>query len=92
MRLAFGAFAVAFGYAMVYYAAGLFRDYKPSVSSDPANTQDLTFAFSYLLGFPNNGKFGSLPFKMAQTGTMSAGTPQPTGSTPQKPGGGIQLV
>jgi len=97
MRLAFGAFAVALGYALVYYAIGMFQHYSPTTNSDPANTQDLYYAFSYLLGFPNNGKFGSLPFKMAQTSTgKSYSTPEPSGSSGSSgqsgSGGGVQLV
>lgn len=93
MKLAFGAFAIGLGYAMVYYAIGLFQNYHPN-NSDSANTQDLYYAFSYLLGFPNNGKFGSLPFKFQQVGSgMSYSTPQPTGNNQQSgSGGGVQLV
>lgn len=93
MRLAFGAFAVALGYVMLYYAIGMFQHYSPTKSSDAANTQDLYYSFSYLLGFPNNGKFGSLPFKFTQVGSgMSSASPQPSSGSPTSGGGGVQLV
>lgn len=91
MRLAFGAFAVALGYALVYYAIGMYQHYSPSKGNGSATSEDLYYAFSYLLGFPNNGKFGSLPFKFTETGSgMSYSTPQPSGN--QQSGGGVQLV
>lgn len=89
MRLAVGAFALGLGYVLVYYAVGLFQNYKPGQTSDTANTQDLYFAFSYLLGFPNNGKFASLPFKFTQVGSgMSYSSPQPSSNTGTYGGGG----
>jgi hypothetical protein len=93
MRLAFAAFSVALGYALVYYAIGMYQHYSPTTNSDSANTQDLYYAFSYLLGFPNNGKFGSLPFKKTDMGSgKSYSTPEPTGNQQTGSGGGVQLV
>jgi hypothetical protein len=94
MKLAIGAFAIGLGYAMVYYAIGLFQNYHPTTNVDAANTQDLYYSFSYLLGFPNNGKFASLPFKFQQVGSGMAYTPPAPASNTTQPsmGGGAILV
>jgi len=94
MRLAVAAFTIALGYALIYYAIGLFWNYFPNAAVQ-SNQGDATavdfYSIGQLLGVTKITDTATAHVPFGATAAANASSTAPASNTGQ-PGGGVQLV